>query len=233
MRLRVKDAAQLLDVSEKTIYRWIAKKALPVHRVNEQYRFNRAELLEWASARHMPVSPVMFEEPEDTYIPSLAEALRAGGIHYRVGGSDGPSALKQVVEILPLPDGVDREFLYQVLLARESVGSTAIGNGIAIPHVRNPITLHVTQPIVSLSFLAGEIDFKAIDGRLVHTLFTIISPSIRAHLNLLSKLSHGLRGSSFHEAVIRRASREDILKAAAELDLSLSPECRASQGDSV
>ena len=233
MRLRVKDAAQLLDVSEKTIYRWIAKKALPVHRVNEQYRFNRAELLEWASARHMPVSPVMFEEPEDTYIPSLAEALRAGGIHYRVGGSDGPSALKQVVEILPLPDGVDREFLYQVLLARESVGSTAIGNGIAIPHVRNPITLHVTQPIVSLSFLAGEIDFKAIDGRLVHTLFTIISPSIRAHLNLLSKLSHGLRGSSFHEAVIRRASREDILKAAAELDLSLSPGCRTSQGDSV
>ncbi|HOD84676.1 MAG TPA: helix-turn-helix domain-containing protein, partial [Phycisphaerae bacterium] len=45
MRLRVRDAAELLNVSEKTIYRWIAQKLLPVHRVNEQYRFNRAELL--------------------------------------------------------------------------------------------------------------------------------------------------------------------------------------------
>lgn len=222
MRLRVKNAAELLDVSEKTIYRWIAKKGLPVHRVNDQYRFNRAELLEWASSRHMSVSPEVFEEPEDTYIPSLAEALRAGGIHYRVSGTDGISALKFVVDILPLPDEVDREFLYQVLLARESVGSTAIGNGIAIPHVRNPITLHVTQPIVSLSFLAEEIDFQAIDGKPVHTLFTIISPSIRAHLNLLSKLSHGLRGSSFADAVIRKASREEILQAAAELDDSLN-----------
>jgi len=233
MRLRVKDAAELLDVSEKTVYRWIAKKGLPVHRVNEQYRFNRAELLEWASARHMPVSPVVFEEPEDTYIPSLAEALRAGGIHYRVGGSDGPSALKQVVEILPLPEGVDRGFLYQVLLARESVGSTAIGNGIAIPHVRNPITLHVTQPIVSLSFLGEEIDFNAIDGKPVHTLFTIISPSIRAHLNLLSKLSHGLRGSSFSEAVIRKASREEILQAATDLDDSLSSGSKTKPADSM
>ncbi len=222
MRLRVKDAAELLDVSEKTIYRWIARKGLPVHRVNEQYRFNRAELLEWSSSRHIQVSSRMFEEPEDTFIPSLSEALRAGGIHYRVSGSDGNTALRNVVEILPLPDGVDREFLLQVLLARESVGSTAIGNGIAIPHVRNPITLNVTQPIVALSFLAEEIDFNALDGKPVHTLFTIISPSIKAHLNLLSKLSFGLRGSPFSRAVLERASREDILGAASDLDDSIS-----------
>ncbi len=221
MRLRVRDAAELLDVSEKTIYRWIAKKGLPVHRVNEQYRFNRAELLEWSSSRQIPVSSRMYEEPEDSYIPSLAEALRAGGIHYRVGGTDLSSALGNVVDMLPLPEGVDRGFLLEVLLARESIGSTSIGNGIAIPHVRNPITLNVTQPIVSLSFLAGEIDFNALDGRPVHTLFTIVSPSIRAHLSLLARLSHGLRGSSFLERVMERALREDILNAASELDRSL------------
>jgi PTS system nitrogen regulatory IIA component len=221
MRLRVKDAAELLDVSEKTIYRWIATKDLPVHRVNEQYRFNRAELLEWSSSRQIPVSSRMYEEPEDTFIPSLEEALKAGGIHYRVGGTDRDSALRHVVDILPLPDGVDRGFLLEVLLARESIGSTAVGNGIAIPHVRNPITLNVTQPIVALSFLAGEIEFNALDGRPVHTLFTIVSPSIKAHLSLLARLSHGLRGSSFLERVIEKASREDILRAASQLDQSL------------
>jgi len=230
MRLRVRDAAELLNVSEKTIYRWIAQKLLPVHRVNEQYRFNRAELLEWASAQRIPISPKMLEEPDDAQIPSLTDALRAGGIHYRVGGVDKPSALRSVVEVLPLPEEVDREFLLQVLLARESVGSTAIGDGIAIPHVRNPITLHVAQPIVALSFLENDIDFQAIDGRPVHTLFTIISPTIRAHLNLLSKLAYGLKGSPFAEAVAGRASREEIFQAATQLDAQIETMAGQAEG---
>mgnify|MGYP001003521247 CR=1 FL=1 len=222
MRLRVRDAADLLVVSEKTIYRWISQKGLPVHRVNDQYRFNRAELLEWASAQRIPVSPRMLEEPEDAFIPSLADALRTGGIHYRVGGSDKALALRSVVDILPLPEGVDREFLLQVLLARESVGSTAIGDGIAIPHVRNPIMLHVDQPTVALSFLENSIDFQALDGKPVGTLFTIISPTIKAHLNLISKLAYGLRDSEFAQAVKAQASREEILRTAEVLDAQVS-----------
>lgn len=232
MRLRVRDAAELLDVSEKTIYRWIAQKGLPVHRVNEQYRLNRAELLEWASAQRISVSPKMLEEPEDAFIPSLADALRAGGIHYRVGGTDKSSALQSVVGVLPLPDGVDRDFLLQVLLARESVGSTAIGNGIAIPHVRNPITLHVDRPLVALSFLENSIDFQAMDGKLVNTLFTIISPTIKAHLNLLSKLAYGLKGSSFAEAVSHRSSREEIFQTASLLDAHIAAATSETAGAS-
>jgi len=229
MKLRVKDAAGLLQVSEKTVYRWIAQARLPVHRVSGQYRFNRAELLEWATSNRVPVSPRMLEEPEEAVIPSLEEALRAGGIYYRVEGGDTPSVLRSVVGILPLPEEVDRQFLFEVLLARESLGSTAIGDGIAIPHVRNPITLHVIHPVVGLCFLETPIDFHAIDGRPVHTLFTIVSPTIKAHLSLLSKLSYGLRSSPLAEAVARVGSREEILKAAAELDARLG-EIRAAGG---
>ena len=49
MQLTVRDVARLLNVSEKTIYRWIKEASIPAYRVNEQYRFNRAELLEWAT----------------------------------------------------------------------------------------------------------------------------------------------------------------------------------------
>jgi len=164
----------------------------------------------------------MLEEPEDAFIPSLAEAMRAGGIHYRVDGADKPSALRHVVEVLPLPEGVDRDFLLQVLLARESVGSTAIGNGIAIPHVRNPITLHVDKPMVALTFLANGIDFQAMDGKPVNTLFTIISPTIKAHLNLLSKLAYGLKGSAFADAVKAQDSRDELFRCAADLDQQIA-----------
>lgn len=222
MKLRVKEAAALLYVSEKTIYRWVSQVKLPFHRIGNQYRFNRAELLEWATANRIPISPQILEEVEDAVIPSLAEALQTGGIHYRVEGSDKAAVLNSVVNILALPQEVDREFLYQVLLARESLGSTAIGGGIAIPHVRNPITLHVARPLVALCFLEHAIDFQAIDGNPVHTLFTIVSPTIKAHLNLLSKLSFGLRSSEFADAVARIDRREQILQAARRLDECLA-----------
>jgi len=218
MDLRVRDAAALLHVSEKTIYRWAAQKKLPVHRVNEQYRFNRAELLEWATSNHIPVSPKMLEEPDGAFIPTLEDALRTGGIHYRVEGRDKASVLRSVVDILPLQEEVDRRFLFEVLLAREALGTTAIGGGIAIPHVRNPITLHVSRPLVALCFLENPIDFQAIDGKPVNTLFTIVSPTIKAHLNLLSKLAYGLRSTPFAQAVVRIGTREQILNAAALLD---------------
>src|ERR1035437_10115485 len=106
MKLTVRDAAQLLNVSEKTIYRWIKQGAIPAYQISDQYRFNRAELLEWATSRKLSVSPEIFAEPEggDTAPPSLLGALRDGGIHYRIGGQDKGSVLHSVVDTMKLPE---------------------------------------------------------------------------------------------------------------------------------
>ncbi len=223
MQLSVKDAAAILNVSEKTIYRWIKQEAIPAYRINEQYRFNRAELLEWATSRRIQVSPEIFTEGDRNALPlpSLAEALKAGGVAYRLGGSDQASVLRAVVDVLHLPEEVDREFLYQVLFARETLGSTGIGDGIAIPHVRNPVVLHVARPTVTLCFLEHPIDFKAIDNKPVDTLFTLISPSVRAHLHLLSRLGFALRDAEFKAAVRRRASREELMEALSRAEAGL------------
>lgn len=223
MKLLVKDAARLLNVSEKTIYRWIKQGSIPAYRLNEQYRFNRAELLEWATSRRIALSPEIFreEESEAASLPHLTEALQAGGIHYRIGGSDRASALRQVVETMRLPGEVDREFLYEVLLAREALGSTAIGDGIAIPHVRNPVILHLQNPMITVCFLERPVDFGSLDGRPVTVLFTLISPTVRAHLHLLSRLSFALRDPGFKEAVVRQASREELLALAKRYEQGL------------
>src|SRR5581483_12158906 len=232
MQLTVRDVSKLLNLSEKTIYRWIRQGVLPAYRVNEQYRLNRAELLEWATSRRMNVSATLFEEPESTAtpIPGLVEALRVGGIFYRLGGTDVPSALRAVVEHLRLPDEVDREFLLRVLLAREALQSTAIGDGIAIPHVRNPIVLHVPRPMVTLCFLEHPVDFGALDGTPVHVLFTLISPTVRAHLRLLSRLSFALHDPASKAAVVREAPREEILAEAARVEEGTPPRGASAGG---
>ena len=224
MQIDVKEAARLLGVSEKTVYRWIKQGDLPAYRVNDLYRFNRAELLEWATAKRVGVSPEIFSDGgADEPLPGLEEAIRAGGIHYRVGGISKAEVLASVVELMRLPDEVDRKFLLSVILARESLGSTGFGGGIAIPHVRNPIVLHIPRPMITLCFLETPIEFGAIDGLPVHTLFTLVSPTVRAHLHLLSRLTYGLRMTQFRGPVEAQQGRDALLSGAQAVDLAAMP----------
>lgn len=215
MNLFVKDAAKLLDVSEKTLYRWIKEGSVPAYRINEQIRFNRVELLEWATSRKIPLDPNILSEPESgkVRLPSVSEALRGGGVLYRVEGRNKKEVLEEVVEHLRLPDEVNRAFLLKVLLAREALGSTGVGDGIAIPHVRNPIVLHVARPSITLAFLEHPIDFGALDGKPVSILFTMISPTVRAHLHLLSRLAFVLRDPIVRKVLGKAGTREEIYSA--------------------
>lgn len=222
MRLTIKDLTGLLNVSEKTIRRWIKEGNIPAYRINGQYRFNRTEILEWSTSRRINVSAEIFEEPEDQQIISLTDALITGGIYYRLGGSDKESAIKAVVEIMRLPDDADREYLAKFLLAREAMASTGIGDGIAIPHVRNPIVLHVPRPMITLCFLEKPIDFLSLDGLPVDCLFTLVAPTVRLHLYLLSRLSFALRDPVFKRVIKEQRSREEILQKIREMEAGLA-----------
>ncbi len=224
MNLTVRDASKLLNVSEKSIYRWITQGRLPAYRVQDQYRFNRAELLEWATANRIEVSPDICQEPESvgSPLPCLSSALEDGGIYYRVEGADRDSVLQAIVRLMRISDDVDRDFLFKVLRAREELGSTGIGDGIAIPHVRNPIVLHVARPAVTLCFLEKPIDFKALDGQPVHILFTLVSPTVRAHLHMLSRLSFALQDQEFRAGLKAEHSREALLGQVRRIEAGLA-----------
>jgi PTS system nitrogen regulatory IIA component len=189
-----------------------------------QYRFNRAELLEWATANGVKVSVDLFTrfEDDDEPVPGLADALERGGIFYRLPDTNRDRALRSLVEALPLPAGMDRELLLRLFLAREASASTGIGDGIAIPHVRNPIVLNVADPMVTLCFLEKAVDFGALDGKPVQVLFSVISPTIRGHLQLLSRLSFALHDRKFRGAVRAIAARDVILAEARRVDSAMT-----------
>jgi len=224
MKLTVADVSDLLDVSEKTVYRWLGERKLPAYRVSGQYRFTRAEILQWATANkvNVPVGAIQETHLPAQPMPTLSEAIQLGGIFYRIGGSDRESALRNVVEVVRLPDEVDREFLLQVLLAREDLGSTAMGDGIAAPHARNPVVLHVEKPLVSLCFLERPIEYGALDGKPVQALFTLITPTARTHLHLLARLSYALRDPDFKAMVLGQAGRDDLMQALARIRAELA-----------
>ncbi len=212
MELKVRDVARLLDVSEQTVYRWARKGSLPAHRVHDQYLFNRVELQEWAALHKHRVSPELFapDGPGEEFA-GLHAALERGGIVHQVPGERREEVLAAVAQLSGIPASVDRELLYQLLLAREALGSTSVGGGIAIPHPRDPVVVQVDRPLVFLCFLDQPVDFRALDGQPVRVLFLLLSPSVRDHLRMLAKLA-----SALHDEPLRK-----LLHAAAPSDAIL------------
>lgn len=224
MQLTVRDVSKLLNVSERTVYRWIEKKMIPAYRIHDQYRFNRSEIAEWVAANKIIASPDIFSEQHDTaeQMPGLAKVLRAGGIHYRVEGKDKKTLLRSAVNLMQLPDDVDKQILLDAILSREELGSTGIGEGVAIPHARYPIVTHISESIVSLCFLENAIDFGALDGKPVYCLFTLISPTIRSHLKMLSWIAFVLKDPAVKKAVVTQQSREIIFKEIERVEKTLN-----------
>jgi PTS system nitrogen regulatory IIA component len=224
MKLTVRDAAKLLHASESTIHRWIRERSIPFHRVNDSFRFHRSELLEWATSRGIRISSQEFrvEDGAGTPVPRFAGALAIGGVHHNVPGTDRASVLQAVVERMPI-DAAERSLIYDFLLAREALGSTGVGDGIAIPHVRNPIVLNVDQSAVTLCFLQKAVDYGAIDGKPVDTIFSVVSSTIRGHLFLLSRIAAALHDGRFKQAVLNRAPTDEILTEARRVEGSLAP----------
>jgi len=232
MDLTAKDAARLLNVSEETIFQWIHNGTLPSYRVKDKYRLNRVELLEWATARSLKVSPQIFREngikPPDLL---LTNALRRGGVLYQLDGDDKASVIRRVCDVLPLPPRVDREELHGVLVAREALCSTGIGNGVAIPHPRGPIVLGIPEPQVTLAFLGQPIEYGAIDKKPVTTLFVIVSTTVRIHLLLLSHLMYALQDGDFRRLLDARARADDLLTSLEEIEHRVEDTGKAKGGE--
>ncbi len=212
MNLTVKDAAQLLQVSEKSIYRWLKQAAIPAYRMGGQHRFNRSELLEWATSKHMAVSPDAFSDPEIDRLPMplFSDALEAGGVFYRIDGKSRDEVLLQVSIHLRVPEDTDQKYLARTLIERELMASTAIGDGIAIPHLRVPLFTQIVRPSMTLFFLENPVDFCAFDGAPVNILFTPLAPTQKTHLYLLSKLGFLLKNKAFKQALLEQQNREII-----------------------
>lgn len=223
MDLTPKDAARMLKVPIHTIYDWIRKGTLPSYRLRDKYRLNRVELLEWATARQMDLSPELFrEDDEERHELLLTNALRRGGVVYDLPCTDKRSALRAVCDTMVLPEHVDRNELHDVLLAREALCSTGIGNGIAIPHPRGPIVLGILEPGVTLYFPVRPIEFGALDGKPVTILFAILSTTVRVHLTMLSHLMFALQNKGFRRLLEVKAPEAQILARLEEIEQTMS-----------
>ncbi len=223
MRLTIRDAARYLDVPEETVYRWIRESEIPFTRINDQYRLSSDDLLEWATARGINVAvDILQHAREDEAAPSFEDALRSGGVHRYRGPPERNFILEALVKEVPAADESERQLLIDMLAAREGLGSTGIGEGIAIPHARAPVVLHGSAASIALWYLERPVDFGAEDQIPIDTVFFMITPTARVHLQLLSRLASALHDKPFRAALKERAPLPRILEEAHRLEPTFS-----------
>jgi len=212
MELKIKDIVGLLQVSEKTVYRWIKDKKIPCYRINHQYRFNRAEINEWILSNKIELSSTLINlanpEPRD----SLRQLLEKGGIITHVSGNNVRQVLSDAVQKITAPLAVSKEEILNALISREELMPTAVGKGIAIPHPRNPIVTDLTYASVSICYLETPVDFGSLDRQPVHTLFLLLTASPKMHLEVLSKISYLCQDGEFLRMLKEHEPKEKLLE---------------------
>jgi len=188
MDLKIKDVAELLNVSETTIRRWLGDGKIPAYRINHQYRFSRIEIEDWVMSHKLGkvngVSPFNEEasEVDQEKISkggskqfSLYRSLHKGEVFYNIPGKNKEEIIRGTTKMLAKSMNLDPEVLAELLLDREKLQSTALNNGIGIPHTRD--------------FLLSA-HYDAMDGNPVHVLFFLFACEDKRHLHLLAKIAH-------------------------------------------
>jgi PTS system nitrogen regulatory IIA component len=112
---------------------------------------------------------------------------------------------------------LDADRLFQVLLERENLQSTGIGDGVAIPHGKMP---GLARLVASFARSKAGIDFQSIDGQPSYLFFLLVVPehSGGQHLKALARISRFFRDAAFRKALNEAESQEDVFRAIEEQD---------------
>ena len=115
-----------------------------------------------------------------------------------------------------IPAG-DEESIVAAILKREELGSTGIGNGVAVPHTKHP---SVDRLVATVAISTEGGDFASLDGEAVYILFLLVSPPDRPgdHLRGLENISRHLRDQTFCNFLKQSKSVEDIVELLEEAD---------------
>ena len=211
MNLKIRDVAELLHVSEKTIYRWIKEKRIPVYQINHQYRFSADEIRDWMSRNRVDAVNGQTDSDIEDEHDSLYTLLQRGGIFYKVEGSNVRDVIWNAVSIVPTPAEVSKETIAEAICSREEMMNTGIGGGVAVPHSRTPVIRSPRDESLSICFLDQPLAFGSLDGEPVHTVFLPLTASVQQHLEVLSKITFLCRQADFKSLLRAQVPRREIM----------------------
>ncbi len=210
MDLKIKDIAEFLVMSEKEIQKLVKSKEIPHQVIQDRVVFNKDKVIEWALGRNMPLNISGSSHFVEYQIKSLLPLLDEKSVFYNCDFNE-TQYIEQMTHLALFDVSVDKDVVIQLLKSREQLMSTAIGNGISLPHPRIPLVIGRDKPLVHFFFPKNPLNLNSLDGKPVHTLILIISQTIKQHLSLLAHVSFLLSKKEIQQALEARLPYPELM----------------------
>ncbi len=152
----------------------------------------------------------------------LSQIIDEDDIISELKAKDKIGVLEELAEIVckhePL---LKKERLVQVLMEREKLGTTGIGEGIAIPHGKIDV---LKAPLLSFGRSKKGINYGSIDNRPVHLFFLLVAPenSSGLHLHILARIAKLLKNNKFKKRLLEAKTKDEIYKIIIEADKEIN-----------
>ena len=128
-----------------------------------------------------------------------------------VPGNSCAKIFEYICDRIVVPSGLTAHQLQKELVEREKVLSTAVGNGIAIPHPRYPLVKNSSESKIVVAYLLEPMDMQAPDVRKVYVMFVILSDSAQFHIKVLSALATLFKNEKFRKGIQACPSKGELL----------------------
>lgn len=217
MDLCVKEVAQLLRVSESKIHEWLNRGILPAYKLANEIRFNRLELENWLIQNGLSKQS---DEESDITDPlengilkyDLYRAIYRGQvIDNLLPNPTKSSIISEITQKVAQDYPIEPTSLHKLLMAREKLMSTGLGQGVAIPHTRD-FLMESYFDAIYVAYPHEPIEFGAIDKQPVHTLFFLFACSDKSHLHLLAKIAGFCQNKQHLRFLQSKPSKDKLLE---------------------
>ncbi|MEN6620387.1 MAG: PTS sugar transporter subunit IIA [Smithella sp.] len=148
----------------------------------------------------------------------LEQLLKPEYLNDNLQAKNKAEALAELSQLIVQgPLKLDQSEIYDVLLQREKLGSTGIGDGVAIPHGK---ISGLNELIIAVGRSKNGVQFDSIDGRLVHLFFLLLAPenSTGKHLKILAKISKMTKVGNFRRKLMEAKSPDELYHIITEQD---------------
>lgn len=204
--LTIEEVANYLRVSDRTVYDWAQKGEIPAGKIGTVWRFKKSEVERWVNER---LSSGVNSQTDSTPV-QIRNILSPDRVVFIKNTTKHDALLELAVTLATAPQVKHADELSTEILKREELMSTAIGRGIAIPHVR---LSSVTDLVMAVGICRTPIsDFQTIDDIPVNLLF-MIAAAYNQHsyyLKTLSYFSAKLKKKELRDALLAAQTPRDV-----------------------
>lgn len=225
VQLTLAHVADAFGVEPSAVRGWVRDGDLPCTDDRGHLTFDRAEVVAWAAQRGLlaKAGALAVQHPGGGSAPVLSGLLRTGGIWRDVPPDRAIETLEAAAARLPGATVAVRQLLTHRLRAADGISWAPVGRGVALPHLRQRVTLGREAGLCALLLLRGPLTLAVMppDELPITRLVFFIAPSPRAHLDLVGRLTRALLRDDLRQLLMDGAPDATIFTALAEHDAAI------------